>query len=268
MEPSRPTGHPRTRSPLKGKPLRLPGQSVQESIEDLLWDGIAPYFTFTAAMVILAGFEWLAVLMHLPRQPWLYSGLAILATVFTALKLRRVKIRVHRLKLGRDGERAVGQYLERLRADGAEVFHDVPGQGFNIDHVVLSKHGFYAIETKTRSKPVRGDARVALTEDGIVVNGLRPDRDPLIQARAAARWLSQLLEESTGKPSPVRAVVLYPGWFVEPMGESWRRADQPWVLEPKALPTFIASEPCQIAETDRKLAAYHLSRYVRTAPVD
>jgi hypothetical protein len=254
------------RSPIKAKPLRLPGQSVQDAIDDLLWDGIGPYFAFALFMVILSGLEWVAVLRHMPRQPWLYSGLAVLATLYAAVKFWRVWGRLQRLKLGRDGERVVGQYLERLRADGADVFHDVPGDGFNLDHVVLSVHGFLAIETKTWSKPVRGDARITLTDAGVMVNGLRPDRDPLVQAQAGAKWLAQLLEETTGKRFPVRGVVLCPGWFVEPMSDGRRAsADKPWMLEPKALPGFIQNEPQRIGESDLKLAAYHLSRYVRAA---
>lgn len=253
-----------SRSPIKAKPLRLPGQSVQEAIDDLLWDEAGPYIAFALAMIVVASFEWLAVLRHLPRQPWTYSGIAALAIAFTAAKCWRVRGRLQQLKLGRDGERAVGQYLERLRVDGSDVFHDVPGEGFNIDHVVLSEHGFYAVETKTRSKPTRGDARITLTDDGLVVNGIRPDRDPLVQVQAGARWLSQLLEETTGKQFPVRGVVLFPGWFVEPMNNAWRMsAEKPWVLEPKALPRFIESEPQRIEHSDLKLAAYHLSRYVR-----
>ena len=41
----------------------------------------------------------------------------------------------------------------------------MPGDGFNLDHVVISTHGIYAIETTTWSKPwpnaqvvVEGDA--------------------------------------------------------------------------------------------------------------
>jgi hypothetical protein len=254
-----------TRSPLKAKPLRLPGQSVQEAIDNLLWDGAGAYIAIALAMTVVATFEWVAVLRHLPRQPWTYSGIALLAIVFAAVKCWRVRSRLQQLKLGRDGERAVGQYLERLRMDGADVFHDVPGEGFNIDHVVLSAHGFFAVETKTRSKPTRGDARITLTEDGLAVNGFRPDRDPVVQAQAGARWLSQLLEDTTGKHFPVRGVVLFPGWFVEPMSSAWRVSpDKPWVLEPKALPAFIENEPKRIMDGDLKLAAYHLSRYVRT----
>ena len=255
-----------SRSPLKAKPLRLPGQSVQDAIENLLWNETSPYISIALAMTIVASFEWVAVLRHLPRQPWAYSGIAVLAIAFTTMKIWRVRTRLGQLRLGRDGERAVGQYLERLRTHEADVFHDVPGDGFNIDHVVLSVHGFYAVETKTRSKPTRGDARITLTEEGLAVNGLAPDRDPLVQAQAGARWLSQLLEETTGRRFPVRGVVLFPGWFVEPMSSAWRmNPEKPWVLEPKAFPGFIGNEPKQFTDTDLKLAAYHLSRYVRTA---
>lgn len=256
---------PLSRSPIKAKPLRVPGQSIQETIENVLWDDLAPSLAIAVAMLLVAGFEWLAVLRHIPRQPWLYSGFAVLATAYAAFKFRRVRARVRQLKLGRDGELVVGQYLERLRSAGADVFHDVPGQGFNIDHVVLSTHGFYAIETKTRSKPIHGNARITLTEEGLLVNGFAPDRDPLVQAQGAARWLAQLLEESTGKRFPVRGVVLYPGWFIEPMSDAWRRSpDKPWVLEPKALPAFIEHAPTRIEQSDLKLATSHLSRYIRT----
>jgi hypothetical protein len=43
------------------------------------------------------------------------------------------------LMQGREGEKAVGQYLERLRARGYQVLHDIPGENFNIDHVLIGQ---------------------------------------------------------------------------------------------------------------------------------
>lgn len=252
-----------SRSPLKNRPLRLPGQSVEEDIDALLWAEIAPYILFAMMMAVVAFFEWLAVLRHLPRQPWTYSAMATVAIALAAVKCWRARARIKQLKLGRDGERVVGQFLERLRKQGADVFHDVPGDRFNIDHVLLTEHGFYAVETKSWQKSKRGEARVRFTDEGLTANGFRPDRDPIVQARAGAKWLSQLLAESTGKQFEVRGVVLFPGWLVDPMSRSWRSSDRPWVLEPKALPAFIENATTRIVDTDVKLAAYHLSRYVR-----
>ena len=87
-----------------------------------------------------------------------------------------------------------------------------------------------------------------------------PDRDPVIQAKAQATWLRNLLAESTGKSFDVFPVPLFPGWFTEQPPASLRPL---WVLEPKALPSFIEREPPRLAAAESKLAAYHLSRYIR-----
>ena len=154
------------RSPIKAPPLRLPGQSLQAEIETLISEGVIPYFVAAALLVFVAALEWVSALRHTPRQPWLYTLMAVLAGAAFAWRLVRVRTRVRLLKLGRDGELVVGQFLEGLRVSGARVFHDIPGEGFNLDHVVLSTHGCYVVETKTRRKPVRGEARVTLSEDG------------------------------------------------------------------------------------------------------
>jgi hypothetical protein len=65
--------------------------------------------------------------------------------------------------------------------------------------------------------------------------------------------------QHTGKEFPVRPVVLFPGWFVEP----FPKGSLVWVLNPEALPSFIEHEPNRINESDLHLAAYHLARYIR-----
>src|ERR1700733_1000645 len=137
-----------SRSPLRAKPLRLPGQSVQEALEDRILGTWYPLLLCSIFLTWFAALEWVAVWRHLPRMPWLYTALAVsvIAASFGHYWFGRHKIA--QLRLGRDGERAVGQFLEGLRVSGARVFHDIPGDDFNIDHAVLTTHGFYAIETK------------------------------------------------------------------------------------------------------------------------
>lgn len=257
---------PRFRSPLKLKPRRLPGQSLDEAIETLFWDELGPPLLFAFTLGILAGFEWLTALTRVPPKPWLFTCFAVAASLYAAQKFARLRSQFRRLVLGRDGERVVAEELEKLRAEGADVIHDVPAPGFNIDHVVLSRRGLYAIETKTWSKPHTGDARIHLTQTGIVANGRRPSRDPIAQAQAAAKWLTRFLEDSTGKRFAVRGAVLFPGWFIERMSPTWRRSPElPWVLEPKALASFIEQEPQDITEGELRLAASSLAQYVRSA---
>ena len=163
--------------------------------------------------------------------------------------------------MARNGERAVGEFLERLRGDGYQVFHDVLGEGFNLDHVLIGPAGVFTIETKTWSKPAKGPAHLAFDGDSIRKGQSEPDRNPVIQVRAQVGWLKNLLHESTGKEFPVHPVILFPGWFVNNTG---RPKPQLWVLEPKALPKYLANEPTRISESDIKLASYHLSRFIRS----
>ena len=176
------------------------------------------------------------------------------------LRIFRLRRKVRALKLGRDGERAVGQFLEGLREGGARIFHDVPAEGFNLDHVVISTHGIYVVETKTITKPT-ADAKVVYDGERVTVAGYKPDRDPVTQAAAEANWLRRLLEQSTGRAFPVRGVVVYPRWWIEQTNKD--RPREVWVLEPKALPKFIENAPPVMSTDEVAMAAYHLSRYVR-----
>lgn len=248
-------------SPLKGKPLRNPGQGLDEELQRLWEDRAAPYYWLPVMFIFLAGLEWFAYLEHLPRQPIAYTIAAVVFTVFGGFRLWQVRKQSQRLKLGRDGERAVGQFLERLRIDGARIFHDVPADGFNLDHVVVAAQGLFVVETKTWSKP-SPDARIEFDGTRILANCRAPSRDPIAQVRAEVAWLKRTLEESTGKQLPIRGVVVFPGWFVEPATPEAKR--DVWVLEPKALPSFIEHEALVLPDSEVALAAFHLGRYVRT----
>jgi hypothetical protein len=247
-----------SQSPLKAKPLPNPGDSTDREIRGLADDKLVEVLFFAGGFSLVALMEWIGYLTHSPRHPALFTGVALVACIIGAWRVRQIRRRLRQLRLGRDGERCVGQFLERLRNGGSYVFHDIPASGFNLDHVIISSHGVFAVETKTFSKP-SPRAVITVESNALLVAGRRPDRNPMEQAASAARWLEDLLESSTGKKYPVRPVVVFPGWFVEqcaPRGPIW-------VLEPKALPAFIEREQVNISPSDVALASFHLSRYIR-----
>jgi len=251
-----------SRSPLKARPLRNPGQSLDQEIDALIADKFTSYYFFPVVLWLLAGTEWVATLVNMPRQPLLYASAAAIFSLVSGVRLWQLRTRLRAVKLGRDGERAVGQFLESLRKHGARIFHDVPGEGFNLDHVVVSQHGIFVIETKTLSKP-SPRSEITLRGSEILVEGRAMDRNPIDQVRAQVTWLKRLLEESTGKSLPIRGAVVFPGWFVRPPAND-EKLDV-WVLEPKCLPAFIQREPVRMEPSNVALAAFHLSRYVRTS---
>jgi hypothetical protein len=249
------------KSPLKSKPLKNPGESLDIELKDLLFGEVFSYFIFAIFTVMMALMEWLRWFKDWPPNPKVLTVVALISVLIAAWKFERSRSRIKALRLGRDGEKAVGQYLEFLREKGAKVFHDIPGVGFNLDHVVIHETGIYVIETKTISKPDRGEAKLVYNGTNVLKNGFAFDRNPIQQVRAAKQWLTELLKESTGRQFPTRAVVVYPGWFIQPTAEA--KSSEVWVLNPKALPVFISKSAVQISAEDVNLCAYHLGRYIR-----
>ena len=156
--------HPLRRSPFTRPPLRSPGQSVQREMDHLLEDRMLPILMFAVMMGFMAVYDWTVVFLQYRPQPLLSTSLAVLGIGYATYKYFDFKRTVERLRLGRDGERIVGQFLENLRVDGARVFHDLVGNGLNIGNapgtVAVSVRPFGS--PYLRSAPADGLASLAL----------------------------------------------------------------------------------------------------------
>lgn len=251
----------KTRSPLdRAPPLRAAGQSLSDELEDVAYDHVlAPMFMALFA-VIIAVLEWFKYFNNAKPNPIIYTLFAAAVVLYAAFKVWRIRRRLAQIRLGRDGERAVAQYLEWFRTSNFFVFHDVPSGDANVDHVLIGPQGIFTIETKTHSKPLRGECKVSVVNGEVRANGLLLDRNPIVQAKAQANWLRNFLAESRFDVR-VWPVVVFPGWFVEPFDS---KATGAWVLEVKALSKFIENEPERHTREEVKAMASALSSYVRS----
>ena len=225
-------------------------------------DDLSPLAMVLALVIFLTGYEWWRWYTKIHYSPVfmsIFCGGIIAYCVFRAYALRK---QIKTLRQARDGEKAVGQYLESLRESGYRVFHDVIAKDFNLDHVIIGSEGIFTIETKTFSKPSKGKSSIYFDGTTVSVNGYKPERDPITQAIAQASWLSEFIKESTGHTHFVRPVVVFPGWFVQ-SGPDVKRS-KVWVINPKGLPKFLEDSPPKLSLEEIKLVAYHLSRYIRT----
>jgi Nuclease-related domain len=215
------------RSPLTAKLLRSPGESLHKEIDDTMWD-FATYLSMLLALPILIFAVHLSQ-AHFggkpatPFQIGLFVLLGSLALAVIAFKTVNLARRRWQLSIGYEAELAMGQELDQLMREGAVVFHDFPAEGFNVDHVLVTRGGVFAVETKGRSKPIRGqgaeDAKV--TFDGkALIFPTWTDTKALQQAQAQAKWLTRWLSSAVGESVPVKAVLALPGWYVERKGRS------------------------------------------------
>jgi hypothetical protein len=211
----------------------------------------------SAALIVLALAEWLDYFMPRPPQPWLFTAVALISVAYAVIRIVRAIPLAKALKLGVEGEQSVAFQLDALRARGYQVFHDFIGAGFNVDHVLIGPAGVFTIETKTRTKPTVGEAKISYDGRSVRIAGWEPSRNPVIQARGQAAWLREMLRQHTETDLWVRSVVVFPGWWVD---ESANPTSDTWVLNPDLLPTYLERQPNVLSEETQHLFATHLRR--------
>jgi len=221
------------KSPITLKPLRYAGQSLDEKIDQLLNDKMLPYIISGMFLILMTGMEWLRYYTTSPPTPKTTTFIAACYFAYAFYKIKKIRYEVKSLRIGRDGEKEVGELLDELREKGYKVLHDIPGENFNIDHVIISKKGIYTIETKTYSVPLKGKAEMWYDGEKITIpNRIKSDA-PIIQAAAASKWLCNTLQTTTGKEFTIKPVVLFPGWFLNHTDNA--KKAKVWVLHPKAV---------------------------------
>jgi hypothetical protein len=253
------------RSPLKQPPLRNPGESLQKMRDDYISDELVPYLVTTGFLFILAGIEWLHHFGILPVSPNVFMVFAIWGLAISVVKFFRVRKQVRAYNRGLEAEKSVGQFLEQFRTNGYKVFHDIPGESggkkFNLDHVLVGPKGIFTIETKGRTKPVKGECKVRYDGHHISVNGGPPSREPIDQAKAQAAWLEDLLRNSTAlKSVPVAPLVVFPGWFVD---YDQARGAKVKVTTEKLIWSCIQSSPFTLEPHDAALIESRLTQHIQ-----
>jgi hypothetical protein len=138
--------------------------------------------------------------------------------IYFLRKLIKNKKDLTKLRLGLDGEIAVAQLVDPLKRHGFYVYHDFQAKGFNIDHVLVGSNGVFAVESKARSKPDRGnnqkDSKVIFDGQQLIFPDHR-ESAPIEQTKRQAKWLSQWISSAVGENISVTPLLVIPGWWVD-----------------------------------------------------
>lgn len=204
------------KNPINIDLLRSPGESLWEKIEDKKLD-IDTYLTMLPILPLILYINYLQSSKTVFIKISLLL-LGILGTAIAAYKLINLLKAKNKLSLGYDAELSIGQELNTLMRDGYYVFHDIPADKYNIDHVVVGTTGIFAIETKGRSKPIQktGKSEFKVRYDGKQLNFPSwVETEPLEQAKRQASSLQKWLSSAVGEPVEVKPVLAIPGWYIE-----------------------------------------------------
>lgn len=218
------------RSPLQGKKIaNLPGQQLTARITDYSDDMIASFMIMYLSLPLalfawaMRHVDWDKFRFGVSEAVFLVAGLAIFAYGLWSY-VRNPKSYL-RAKEGQLAEQVTGQLLNRLVGPRCIVAHDVPCEGFNIDHVVIAPRCVYAVETKSFRKPRGSDnnSHYKVAFDGTALRFPDfVDTKAAEQARRQAQWLARYLRESLGQEIPVTPAVALPGWWIERTDAAWR----------------------------------------------
>lgn len=246
----------------------LPGASLQSQREEFGKNVLANmaaslYIGFALTIPILAR----RVTSDLSTWDWL-DTVFVLGVIGSGIYYARELLielpRVRHLKHALRAEQATAQEIATSLAGNNRIIHDIQTGDFNIDHVVITAAGVFAVETKSRLKPPvgQGAAGVKVRYDGkrLEFPGWSETK-PVEQAARQATWLRNHLKQSTGDSFPVFPVLSLPGWYIEntkKITDDMVRVINPkncqWLLVPEKAPRLDPSAIQRAAFAIEKLA--------------
>jgi len=214
-----------TFAPLTEQRLRLPGHKLRidrnrlrEAIDDVFYLLIVALSAGLFSIVFKA--PALAIVVTI--------AFTCAVSIWAMLRLKKLMSESRDLLLGLECEEYVGQELNLLMRHGAYVFHDVPCDNGNIDHVVIGHGQALAVETKGRRKPRKGDSgrsreyEVSLQGDTLIFPSLNKnssqeqykDTKSVKQVKANADILAKSIKKHCGIDFEVIPVIAIPGWKI------------------------------------------------------
>ena len=241
---------------------RVQGESLQEKIRDYEFKAtehvMLPVF-FTAMTIFL----WFVYLFSLPINLYSVVGFSIIAVVLivrACFKVKKTRWVLMRYRKGLEGERLVGETLNRLSNESTFVFHDIPGNRFNVDHIIVSTRGIFVIETKHFNREICNE----FFYDGSMIYRVMKDgrKFPcpklLPQIDGEARFIEQEIEHRTEMKLPVVKVAILIGSYI---GGTENFKDY-WLLNESSFVTAFRQAKEIYDDSVVKLVATHIRTMV------
>jgi hypothetical protein len=250
-----------SRAPFKDLVRRPAGESIRLKLEELD-DQLSE---LTSGLVLFPLLMVLGMFALHPKDllsPVIFFLFSAGASAYFGVRLYKVIRARANYQLGYEGERFVGEELSRLIALGFEIYHDVPFDGFNIDHVLVGRRGVFIIETKTRRKPVdeSGEKKFKVSFDGKYLQWpWGADSYGVEQAKNNARTLAGWLNAAAGENVWTTPILTLPGWMVERKVPS----ENFYVLNPKEIYGVCSDQPEKLTEPQIRRICHQLDQKCR-----
>ncbi len=243
---------------------RGPGETLRREIAERKEKRLQRAYglVFVCIIALVDTLRWA---LDVPFKPWFWLVFVVPYAAWFVKKTVADRKQIENLAKGLEAETVVGRRLEDFRKDGCRIFHDVEGDGFNIDHVLVSNLGIAVVETKYASKQKGVENKIDYFGDHLTINGFAPTRNPVVQAQAQAAWLAKHLKGITGFDYHVQgAVVYHPNWYVNAFNGANNHSEKHpvWVLNIDAFCKYYRGSKHRLTDEEVTNIDYWLNRLI------
>ena len=229
-------------------------------IKEQFQQRIRPYFLVTGflfACLLLEIFRWFT---QAPPLPVVVFGLFLVSMVFAIYQLKEFKGHLKFIRLGKDGEPVAQEVIQNFsEQSGSNVYKNVAVGREEIDFVVVNQTGIMLVNVYDWRTPRNSEATINYSDEEILLNGYRPDSNPLEHMHTVRKWLENKLYVSLGKPVDVGCVIVFPEWFVKEPKERVLIK----VINPRELSAVLESRSGNLSDNDKTLLNYHIAKIIK-----
>ncbi len=243
---------------------RVQGESLQAKISDLEWK-IMETVVYPGVFLILTIWVWMAAFGFMTFNlltAVLITAVTLVLIIRAIPKVKMIRKKLDAYRKGLEGERYVGETLNSLSDNQTTfVFHDIPGERFNVDHIIVSTRGIFAIETKhfdrTKCHEFYFDGNMVFRQ---TTDGKRyPCPKLLPQMDGEANYIQQEIEKRAEIKLPVTKVAIIVGSYIT-SPENFKNY---WILNEKSFNTAFKNSNEIYDDSLVKLVAQHIREMVK-----
>jgi len=232
----------------------------QDSIvREKLDQRIRPYFLITGflfAFLLVETYRWY---MNIPPMPIVVFGLFVASVVFVAYQLADYKDHFRFLRLGKRGEPLLHDAIKsHSDQTGSTVYKNVVLGKQKIDYIIANQAGVVLVNVCDWRTPSSDEAIINYDDEQILLNGYRPDANPIEPLKHVKQWVENKLYGNLGKPIDVECLVVFPEWFVR----SPRDHVVVRVINPREIKNLLEERRTILSDNDKTLLNYHIAKLI------
>ena len=209
------------------------------------------------ALLVLEVYRWYT---QSPPLPGVFLGLFLVTLTYSVYRIHEYKDHFHFLRLGKNGEPEIAAILKTFSENtDSAIYKDVKFGRDKVDYLITNKAGVYLINLINWHAPVNNEAIINYKEEEILLNGYRPDANPLLALKHITHWLDGKLTKSTNQPVLVQPIIVFPGWFVKTPDT----VTTVKVMNPRELSGYLQSRRNVLSGNDKTLLDYQIGKFIK-----